>query len=192
MELDGLKAAGLERAGVRLEVGGHGKVQYALRVQQFIMESKQKIDLVVCAGACGSLLSQIKPLDVVIAENTVEHDFRLRFVKRPLPNFNGHAGALSKLKNFKASGFGVHFGPMASGDEDVMDSERAGSIQKATGALGVAWEGAGGARACMLAGVPFIEIRGVTDSCSGPVPEHFEKNLKPAMKNIATVISALI
>lgn len=191
IEAAALRAAGLPRPGWRVEVGGHGKVQYALRVQNFLSELRGQVRLVVCAGACGSLLPTLAVRDVVVAEHTLEHDFRLRFLQRPLPKFSGDRLALESLRQFKTSDFGVHFGPMASGDEDIVDADRAREIHAATSALAVAWEGAGGARASLLQGVPYIEVRGVTDSCDGPVLEHFQHNLSPAMAHVAQVLAIL-
>lgn len=185
LELEALRAAGLAGPEVRLELGGHGKVQFALRAQSLVLELQPR--LVICAGACGSLVPAVKALDVVVAEDTVEHDFRLRFVKRPLPRFAADGATLARLRKIS----GPHFGTIASGDEDVIDPARAAEIARATGALAVAWEGAGGARACLYLGVPFIEIRGVTDSCALSTREHFRENLKPAMGNVARLIRLL-
>lgn len=52
----------------------------------------------------------------------------------------------------------------------------------------VAWEGAGGARACKFSGVPFLEIRGITDAADHSAASDFEKNLEVAMYNIALLI----
>jgi adenosylhomocysteine nucleosidase len=88
--------------------------------------------------------------------------------------------------------FKVHFGAMASGDEDVIEAERGTSLHQSTGALAVAWEGAGGARACAFSNVPFIEIRGITDAANHDAPADYDNNLELAMSNVAEVlISAL-
>ena len=190
LELEALRAAGLPGPRVRVEVGGHGKVQYALRTQSFIAEFKPS--LVICAGACGGLSPEVRPLDVVVAEFTVEHDFKLRFIARPLPAFAGDAPTIALLKSGGTRKYGMHFGVMASGDEDIVDARRAAEIRKLTQAVAVAWEGAGGARACLLAGVPFLEIRGVTDSADHGAMENFRRNLAPAMGHVASVISSLL
>jgi adenosylhomocysteine nucleosidase len=190
-EAEILRGAGLNSGRVRVEVGGHGKVQFALRTQAFINEKRP--DLVICAGACGGIASGVRVLDVVAGEATVEHDFKLRFVQRPLPSFAGEASALKLLKDYVVPepSFGLHFGLIASGDEDVIGADRAAEIHGATKALAVAWEGAGGARACLHAGVPFLEIRGVTDSADHAAVENFRINLPKAMNNVAAVLSSL-
>jgi adenosylhomocysteine nucleosidase len=188
-EAEILRRAGPNPDRTRVEVGGHGKVQFALRTQSLIMERRP--DLVICAGACGALTERLRPLDVVVAESTVEHDFKLRFVKCPIPAFVGDPNALRVLKDHAAHGFALHFGLIASGDEDVVDTARACELRSATAALAVAWEGAGGARACLHAGVPFLEIRGVTDSADDLSVENFRRNLPAAMTNVASVIARL-
>jgi adenosylhomocysteine nucleosidase len=83
----------------------------------------------------------------------------------------------------------VHFGQVASGDEDIVSLDRAQALRLATEALAVAWEGAGGARACAFSHTPYLEIRGVTDQATVDAPAHFEQNLALAMRNIATLLS---
>jgi adenosylhomocysteine nucleosidase len=84
-----------------------------------------------------------------------------------------------------------HIGPIASGDEDVVDAERRTSIHARTGALAAAWEGAGGARACAFLGVPFLEIRGITDSADAQAATSFRLNTPPVMARVAEVLRAL-
>src|SRR3712207_9438258 len=84
--------------------------------------------------------------------------------------------------------FTVHFGPIASGDEDVVTVERQAELRRRTGALAVAWEGAGGARAGPVSAVPFVEIRGVTDNADSSAAADFAANLEIAIRNVATLI----
>ena len=77
---------------------------------------------------------------------------------------------------------------MASGDEDVENLDRRTAIRQLTSALAVAWEGAGGARACQFSQVPFVEIRGISDGADSDAASDFRANLKQVMRNIATLI----
>jgi adenosylhomocysteine nucleosidase len=70
--------------------------------------------------------------------------------------------------------------------------QRRREIRHLTGALAVAWEGGGGARACHFSGVPFIEIRGISDQADSQAASHFRMNLHTAMRNVATLITAWI
>jgi adenosylhomocysteine nucleosidase len=77
---------------------------------------------------------------------------------------------------------------MAGGDEDVIEVTRGAELYKAHNALAVAWEGIGGARAAAFSGVPYLEIRGATDTADHEAPVVFDTNLKIVMKNIAFLL----
>ncbi len=61
-------------------------------------------------------------------------------------------------------------------------------VPRRTGALAMAWEGAGGARACQFSAMPFVEIRGVTDGANSRAAGDFRAHLATAMRNVATLI----
>jgi adenosylhomocysteine nucleosidase len=187
----GVKVLSFHGKKVDLAVGGHGKVQFALSTQLLIQQLKP--GLVICAGAAGSLHPEIQPLDVVISEVTIEHDFRVRFSDHELPRFPADTATLEKIRRrLEPTAYNVHFGPLASGDEDILDEARAREVRALTGAVAVAWEGAGGARACRLHGVPFVEIRAITDGADAHAPRAFTQNVKAGMKNIAQVIETIL
>jgi adenosylhomocysteine nucleosidase len=179
----------LEALGLTVACGGTGKAQFALQTQ-YLIDGLPSLELVICAGAAGALDERLRVGDVIVAEKTVEHDFRNRFSQRPLPSFSGSAKAIANLKRLLPleDGFRLFFGIIASGDEDIVDNDRRQSLRKSTDALAAAWEGAGGARACRFNGVDFLEIRGITDSADKHAVADFETNLALAMENIARVI----
>lgn len=188
---DGVKILSFPDMDIDLAVGGHGKVQFALSTQLLIQ--KLKPGLVICAGAAGSLHPELNALDVVIGESTIEHDFNLRFISRPLPQFAGDAATIEKLRRrLEPRAYQVMFGSLASGDEDILEPKRADEIRQLTKAVAVAWEGAGGARACRMHGVPFLEIRTITDAADPSAPQQFTQNIKAAMANVAEVIRLLV
>jgi len=130
-------------------------------------------------------------LYVVVATETVEHDFNLKFIKRDKPCFKSDSVLLDAFKGLKADGIGLHFGPVASGDEDVLSLERSSAIQKDTGALVTAWEGVGGARVCEFLSYPYIEVRAVSDTADGSSAKDFKENLSKSMANIASLMLKL-
>ena len=77
---------------------------------------------------------------------------------------------------------------MAGGDEDVIELTRGTELFEAHNALAVAWEGVGGSRACVFSEVPYLEIRGATDTANHEAPIVFDVNLKIVMKNIAYLL----
>src|SRR5215469_18239594 len=69
--------------------GGHGKTQFAVQAQ-YLIDRFPSVELVICAGAAGSLAPDLSVGDVVVGTETVEHDYRQLFATRPLPRFPGH------------------------------------------------------------------------------------------------------
>ena len=176
---------------VTLARGGLGKVQFAVQTQH-LLDTCSDWDLIVCAGAAGAFANEVSVGNVVVATTTVEHDYNNKFSERALPKFDGAEAAIAELRSVShsAKAFSIHFGPIASGDEDVVETERKRALHESTGALAVAWEGAGGAKACAFSGIPFVEIRGVTDTADYKAASDFEENLEIAMSNLATLITA--
>ena len=82
----------------------------------------------------------------------------------------------------------IHFGIMAGGDEDVIEIQRGKELRELHDALAVSWEGIGGARATTFNDIPYLEIRGATDTANHEAPAVFHANLKIVMKNIADLL----
>jgi adenosylhomocysteine nucleosidase len=179
--------------GITTARGGVGKAQFAIHTQH-LLDTQAGWGAVVCAGAAGGLADDLAIGDVVVATTTVEHDYQNKFSARPTPQFDGDSATIADLRRAAtmSDAFKVRFGIVASGDEDVIDEQRKQALRRATGALAVAWEGAGGARACAFSGVAYVEIRGVTDAANHAAPTAFETNLAVAMGNVATLIISWI
>jgi adenosylhomocysteine nucleosidase len=176
-------------ADLLVAYGGHGKTQFGIQSQYLLCQFPQ-IQQLVCAGAAGALSDLLEIGDVVVATETVEHDYTLKFVSRPLPRFRGDRQVIETLKNLPQtnSAFSIHFGAVASGDEDVVDTARGQELMNLTDCIAVAWEGAGGARACKFSKKDYLELRGVTDTANHQAAVNFEVNLEKAMHNLAQVI----
>ena len=170
--------------------GGHGKTQFGVQTQH-LLDHARDVEAVVCCGAAGALAEDLAAGDLVLATETVEHDYLQRFRLHPLPRFGGDAALLDALRRLPLSSlpFGVHFGIIASGDEDVIELERGAALRQATEACAVAWEGAGGARASRFSQIPFVELRGITDTADHNASAHFEANLHIAMANAARLVA---
>ena len=183
----------LPELGITVGPGGIGKAQFAVQTQ-YLLDTGADWDLVICAGTAGGLVDELSIGDVVVATLTMEHDYNNKFSARPKPSFEAAQDIIADLRRVccSSNSFKVHFGTVASGDEDVIDPNRRRMLYAATGALVVAWEGAGGARACAFSNTPFIEIRGVTDAANQQAPSDFETNLEVAMNNVATLVTSWI
>lgn len=178
--------------GVLVSVGGVGKAQFGV-VTQYLIDNVGNVDAVICVGASGALGDGLFPGDVVVGVETVEHDLR-KYTRESMPRFPSDESLVAKFKRLsdRERAFQVQFGAVASGDEDVMSERRKLEVRGRTGALAVAWEGAGGARACRFSGVPYIEVRGITDLASDGAVEEFRTNVKQAMENLADLMIELV
>jgi adenosylhomocysteine nucleosidase len=179
-----------EELRVLFAVGGHGKTQLAVQTQHLI-EQGTDFQVVICAGAAGSLGGDLALGDVVVGLSTIEHDYKLRFVRRPFPSHQADAHLLAEFRLAASQidqEFRVLFGAIASGDEDIIDPTRAIELREATGALCVAWEGAGAARAASFSGLPFLEVRAITDGADHTAAADFEANLERSMPNLAQIL----
>jgi len=175
--------------GIVATIGGHGKTQFAVQSQHLI--DCGEFAALLCVGAAGSLMRDCKFGDVVVATSTIEHDYKIRFIQADLPNHQPHPGMLEDVRKVaKTYGFPfrIHFGPIASGDEDIVDETRSGELRQATGALCVAWEGSGGARAAAFNRIGFLEIRCITDGADSDAAASFHANCAKVMPNVADVI----
>ncbi|AFY97024.1 5'-methylthioadenosine/S-adenosylhomocysteine nucleosidase [Chamaesiphon minutus] len=172
-----------------LALGGHGKTQFGVQSQYLLCQLPQ-VELLICAGAAGALSNELEIGDIVAATATVEHDYNLKFVNRPLPRFTGTPQVIDTLKQLPRTewDFRLHFGLIASGDEDVVTVERGQELAYLTGCVAVAWEGVGGARSSQFAQKQYVELRGITDTANHCAAADFEVNLASAMFNLAKLI----
>ena len=186
--------------GLLVAQGGLGKAQFAAQTQHIIshleIASPGELRALVCAGTCGRLDKSLSVGDVVVATQTIEHDFNrgMALIKMPLPSFDGDAALIATLREIAAREdlpCNLRFGGVASGDEGIASEKRISELQESTGALVVAWEGAGGARAAQLSGVPYLEIRAISDGAGEDAMQEFWSNIPIAMGSIAAVVREL-
>ena len=187
-----LKCTAIPSLDMLVAVGGNGKAQFAVQCQH-LLDHSPRAKLLVCAGAAGRLDPHLSIGDIVVATCSIEHDYRERFISEPLPRHDCDTDVVRQIRNVAASDsfpFRVHFGPIASGDEDIVDTERSLELYAATEALCVAWEGSGGARAAHFSGVAFVELRVITDDAGAEAARLFYENLGTVLPNIGRLIYA--
>lgn len=185
-----LKGTAITSLDMIVAVGGHGKAQFALQAQHLI-ENLSGVERLFCVGGAGSLVDTLEFGDIVVGTTTVEYDYKLRFVSEPLPGYAPDVNLLEEFQEIPGQGnaaFNIHLGPVASGDEDVVDAKRRREIRILTDALCVAWEGSGGARAAQFNGLPFLEIRGITDNADSNAGSSFHQNLARVIPNISDLL----
>ena len=178
--------------GMLVAPGGHGKTQLGVQTQ-YVISRFPGLEKVLCVGAAGCLSQNLAVGDVVVGTCTVEHDYKPRFNPRPSPRHAVDEMLLQRLRQVsteKDFRFQVHFGPIASGDEDIVDRVRAAELREETGALCVAWEGSGAARAAAFNHLRFGELRVITDGANPDTPTDYYANLRRVMPHIAQLIEA--
>lgn len=171
-------------------VAGHGKAQFALQTQ-YLVDQMDQVGGLVCVGAAGSLTEEVGRGDLVVGRVTVEHDYKLRFVEADPPEHLASEALVRQMRGVvrdRSFPFNVHYGRIASGDEDVIDPDRAVEIREETGALCAAWEGSGGARVADFNGLDFLEVRGVTDNADAGAAASFHENVTRVMRNAARLL----
>ncbi len=141
------------KVGATVEESKHGRLatcqEFAVQTQHLLTVREWR--LVICAGSAGSLSDELSTGDVVIATETVEHD--IRKIARPMmPRFTPSKSLIDRCRAAvqDLTSARVHFAAIASGDEDIVGDARRAELRASTGAVAVAWEGAGGARACQF------------------------------------------
>lgn len=185
-----LRCTAIPSLDMVVATGGHGKAQFAAQTQHLIDHSPDAQRL-LCVGAAGGLTETVEVGDVMLGTATVEHDYKVRFVREPRPRHEADADLLQEFREVDRTHlfpFHLHFGPVASGDEDIVDPQRAQEVAAATGAVCAAWEGSGGARTASFGSLAFLEIRGITDGADADAPSSFSENVARAMSNIADVL----
>lgn len=185
-----LPAFSVAALGLVAAAAGHGKAQFALATQH-LLDLHGPFAVVIAAGAAGALDPALRPGDVVVGTEAVEHDYKPRFHGiGPPPRHPASPGLVEAILAAQParSAFGIHAGPIAGGDEDIVEAARARALATATGALCVAWEGAGGARAAAFSEVEFVEIRAVTDGADDAAAESYRVHLEEAVGNVGRVL----
>lgn len=182
---------GIPALDLIVAAAGHGKAQFALQTQ-YLVDRLGDIRALMCVGAGGSLADDLAPGHIVVGTTTVEHDYTLRFVPASLPSHEPSSALLNAVRTTADRSqlpFRVHFGPIASGDEDVVEPQRANELREATDALCVAWEGSGGARVAAFNELDFLELRAITDGADANASTSYRENLDRAMGNLGALLA---
>ena len=180
---------------------GEGKVNAARTTQ--VMIDNFKIDKLVNVGSAGAINEDLNVKDVVIADKLVQYDFDisgLGYEKGEICNIGKYIycdkvlveECKKAIENIENDSYKVVIGTIATADSFCDKPEIAKMVRKEFNAECVEMEGAAVAQVCYLDKIPFLVIRGISDTPNGNNKIDFRKYLEIASKQSAKILQNLI
>lgn len=180
---------------------GEGKVNAARTTQ--VMIDNFKIDKLVNVGSAGAINEDLNVKDVVIADKLVQYDFDisgLGYEKGEICNIGKYIycdktlveECKKAIENIENESYKVVIGTIATADSFCDKPEIAKMVRKEFNAECVEMEGAAVAQVCYLDKIPFLVIRGISDTPNGNNKIDFRKYLEIASKQSAKILQNLI
>lgn len=191
-------------AEIALAQSGIGKVNATICTQMLI--DLYKPDALVFSGVAGGLLPNMRPGDLIIASHVIQYDMDLTAFGRRHGEVPGRDRMIEcdpKLVELAADAFDAAFadaddrpnlmlGTIASGDRFVQDVKTLRWLQREFAALATEMEGAAFGYTCSLNDLPFVVIRGLSDTAGERAPGDFDANLKTVCGYSFTLLEKLI
>ena len=182
---------------VVLVESGVGKVNAARTTQ--ILIDKFKVETIINVGSAGCANNELEIGDIVIGKKLVQHDFDITAFGHPkgyISNVGQYLESDKKLieqiknaiKELENSDFKILVGTIASGDIFCTDAIMKEKIRNKFETDAIEMEGAAIAQVCKLDNIPFVVIRGISDSPNGNNEITFEQYLKKASQRCAQII----
>jgi adenosylhomocysteine nucleosidase len=178
-------------------VSGIGKVFAAICTEIMILHFG--VDHVINIGVAGSLVKDLKVLDVAVADSAVQHDMNTSAIGDPIGLVSGiniiNFEADEKLKNatkevLEAKGIYYQTGVIASGDLFVDTDKQRQTIRDRFDAIAADMEGASIAHTCYVNNVPFTLIRSISDA-DGSAMDYNTFAGKAAEQSISIVLDLI-
>lgn len=178
-------------------VCGIGKVFAAICTQTMIL--RYKPDIIINTGIAGSLSSDLRVCDTVVAESLVQHDMDTTYFGDP-KGFVQHLGIVNIPCNEELGikicsvmeDKGVHCvrGVIATGDAFIADEATKNDIAKTFNAIACDMEGASIALVSYMGNVKCVVMRTVSDGAEGN--DEYETNKdETAKKSTEALISVV-
>lgn len=181
---------------------GVGKVN-AGRTTQVLID-KFDVDYVINVGSAGSVTPELNVEDIVIGKELVQYDFDLTqigdYEKGEICDIGKYFYSDEKLvklceqtiEEMKDRSFNIKIGRIGSADIFFANPERAKIVREEFGVECLEMEGAAIGQVCFLDKVPFLVIRGISDTPNGNNKIDFHTYLKIASKRAGEILENLI
>ena len=169
-----------------------------------IMIDKFNPSYVINVGTAGGLTNELKVKDIVIGKDLVQHDFDITGVgnyekgeiARTGKFFKSDENLVKLCKNtmeeYKNRDFNIKIGRIVTGDWFASNLEKSLKIQKEFNADCIEMEGAAIAQVCTLDKIPFLVIRGISDTPNGNNEIDFHTYIEEVSKRVGEILKLLI
>jgi len=154
-------------------------------------------DAVINLGTCGGVSKNVKNLDIILAKRTFQYDVIQRFGK-PSLRFKRDLKTNIDMSwiDLRKVSRRIHFGTIASADQDLDDKER--EVLQGKKVLAADWESASIAKICELNKVKCLILRGITDITKKQVSlkrdiqdNDYKKNTPIIMRELFSIIGQI-
>ncbi|CBK73410.1 5'-methylthioadenosine/S-adenosylhomocysteine nucleosidase [Butyrivibrio fibrisolvens 16/4] len=178
-------------------VSGVGKVFAAVCTE--IMVLHFGVDHIINIGVAGTLVKDLKVLDVAVAESAVQHDMNTSALGDPIGLISGinvvNFESDKKLTQIvcdvlKDKGINYQTGVIASGDMFVDTDKQRDRIRQSFNAIACEMEGGSIAHVCYINNVPFTLIRSISDG-DGSAMDYNTFAGKAAEQSISIVLDVI-
>lgn len=203
-------------AGRDLVLGraGLGKVNTAALTA--VLWDRYRPDLFIFTGVAGGLDPALGIGDIVIGEDSIQHDWGVvasdglrPYQAGHVPFFNptdefGYVPSQKILRLMRSVASAVDlkpvlgraptitFGRIVTGDQFIQDTHTRDRLHLEFGARAVEMEGAALGQVASRFGVDHLLIRALSDLASGESPRHFDRFVSQVASNSALLVRALI
>ena len=183
---------------------GIGKVNATICTQMLI--DLYRPDNLVFSGVAGGLLPNMRVGDLVIASHLIQYDMDLTAFGRRHGEVPGQdrmvesdPGLVQKTTDAFDKAFenvdnapNLLLGTVVSGDRFISDVKTLRWLQREFAALATEMEGAAVGYTCHLNGLPFVVVRGLSDTAGESASADFESNLHVVCRNSYLLMEHLI
>lgn len=175
---------------------GVGKVFAALCAEAMILTYRP--DCIINTGVAGALDPALEIMDIVVAEQVVQHDMDTSPLGDPVGMISGlNQVELPADKNLikaftKAAetvGAKAICGVVASGDQFIAEQQKKNLIRTRFNAACCEMEGAAIGQVCYVNQVPFAVLRAISDGASEEAVMDFPAFVKKAAKQSITILT---
>lgn len=193
----------LEGTPVVIVQCGVGKVNAALCAQRLILNFG--VTHIINTGIAGAMAAGLMPLDFVVSEDAVYHDFNVvAFGYKPtqIPGMNKcgfdadcamiKAAELSFKEIKESEGHNLVTGRIATGDQFINEKSSKDYIKEICSPCCVEMEGAAIAHACYVNEVSFVIIRCMSDMADESAEQTYDFNEEMAAEMSANLVKSML